>query len=491
MQDNRLVCQKGGVDLPRIIIAGTHSGVGKTTLTLGVILALRKRGINVQAFKAGPDYIDPAYHTKGSGKICANLDSWLLSKDALRELFKRRAKEADITVIEGVMGLYDGLKDTELGSTGHLAKILDCPVILIVDGRSLSRSAAATALGYKEFDKEVDIAGIILNNIAGASHYSYIKAAIERRTKIPVLGYLPRDPGLKLPERHLGLIPIEEKRLDIVFYQKLLKLVRDNINLTRLLEIAMRARPFFYNKEKIFTPHLLPPRNLSLEGAGFKSSYPKNRVTIAVAKDEAFNFYYQDNLDILSHLGANIIAFSPLRDRELPNGIDGLYIGGGFPELFASALSKNKSLKRSIYQGAEEGLPIYAECGGLMYLVKYLIDFKKRKFPMVGIFDASVKMADRLRALGYVNIEVCKDNILSKKGVNIKAHVFHWSYLDRFSRKENFAYRVNKDKGKIFFDGLTRWNTLASYSHLHFGSNPGSAKKFIGVCNGYKKIALR
>lgn len=473
--------------LPRIIIAGAHSGVGKTTLTLGVIFALRKIGIDVQAFKAGPDYIDPAYHTKGSGKICANLDSWLLSKDTLRELFKRRAKKADISVIEGVMGLYDGLKDTELGSTAHLAKILDCPVILIADGRSLSRSAAAIALGYKEFDKEVDIAGIILNNIAGANHYNYIKAAIERRTKIPVLGYLPRDPAIKLPERHLGLVPLEEKRMDAGFCRKLSKLVHDNINLTRLLEIAGKASPFFYNKEEIFTPRLLPRRNLPLEGAGLKRSYPKNRVTIAVAKDEAFNFYYQDNMDILSHLGARIVAFSPLRDRELPNGIDGVYIGGGFPELFASALSKNKSLKRSIYQRAEEGLPIYAECGGLMYLVKYLMDFKKRKFPMVGIFKCSVNMGNRLHRMGYVNIHVIKDNILSNKGVNTKAHVFHWSYLDRFSRKENFAYRVNKDKSKIFFDGLIRWNVLASYSHLHFGSNPGSAKNFIENCNGYKK----
>ncbi len=456
------------MNLPRLIIAGTHSGVGKTTLTLGIISALSKRGVSVQAFKAGPDYIDPTYHSEASGNICVNLDSWLLSKDAVIELFRRRAEDADISVIEGVMGLYDGLKDTELGSTAHLAKILNSPVILILDARSLSRSAGAIAMGYKEFDRKIDIAGIILNNIASVNHYKYIKSAIEGGTKIPVVGCLPRDPELKLSERHLGLIPLEEKRLSSGFYKKLSKRVEDHIDLTSILRIGRQARP------------LLNPRVMI-----FKKGPQKSRVTIAVARDAAFNFYYQDNLEILNHLGADIVTFSPLRDGELPKGADGLYIGGGFPELFASDLSKNNSLKRSILRKAEDGLPIYAECGGLMYLVDSIIDFEDRKFSMVGIFKCSVRMGDRLRRMGYVNLEIIRDNILGKKGQRNRAHLFHWSRLTNIPKDASFAYKIEKNEN-IIYDGLIRRNVLAGYAHLHFASDLKVAKNFINSCRKFK-----
>ncbi|MDP3791981.1 MAG: cobyrinate a,c-diamide synthase [Candidatus Omnitrophota bacterium] len=462
------------MNLPRIIIAGTHSGVGKTTLTLGIISALKKRGVNVQAFKAGPDYIDPTYHSEASGKMCGNLDSWLLSKNTIIELFKRRAEDADLSVIEGVMGLYDGLKDTELGSTAHLAKILNCPVILVLDARSLSRSAAATALGYKKFDKNVNIAGIILNNIASINHYNYIKAAIEKKAGISVLGYLPRDANLKLSERHLGLVPLEEKKLQHGFCQKLSKLVEANINLTRLLKIGQQAKSISCAKEVIFKKEPL-----------------KSRVRIAIAKDAAFNFYYQDNLDILSHLGADIVAFSPLKDRELPKGVDGLYIGGGFPEIFASGLSKNKSLRWSIYHKAESGLPIYAECGGLMYLVESIMDFKKRIFSMVGVFKCSVSMGDRLHRMGYVNVRVIKDNILGKQGDRSRAHMFHWSRLTDVPKDLPFAYKIIKDKNNVFYDGLIGRNVLASYAHLHFAANREFAKNFIDRCRQFKMNPVR
>lgn len=457
------------MNLPRVIIAGTHSGVGKTTLTLGIISALRKKGLSVQPFKTGPDYIDPTYHTSAAGKICVNLDTWLLSKNVVLELFKRRAGKADISIIEGVMGLYDGLRDSEQGSTSHLAKILNCPVILILNVHSLSRSAGAMVLGYKEFDREIDIAGIILNNIASRNHYRYIKAAIEKKTKIPVLGYFPRDSNLKLSERHLGLIPREEKRLHLGFHQRLSKLVENNINLSRIIKIGRRVKLLPYNKEEIF-----------------KKEHPKDYVTIAIAKDEAFNFYYQDNLDILRHLGAKIVTFSPLRDKELPEGIDGLYIGGGFPELFASGLSKNKRLKRLIYQKAEDGLPIYAECGGLMYLVEALIDFKKRKFPMVGVFKCAVSMGNRLHRMGYVSLRVIKDNILGRRGDRNRAHLFHWSRLVGRTKHLSFAYEVIKDKDKIIYDGLVKKNVLAGYTHLHFASNVQFAKSFIKSCREFK-----
>lgn len=465
------------MNLPRIIIAGTNSGVGKTTLTLGIIAALRKRGVNVQAFKTGPDYIDPTYHSEASGKTCVNLDSWLIPEGALVELFRRRAENAGLSVIEGVMGLYDGLKDTELGSTAHLAKMLSSPVILVLDARSLSRSAGAIALGYKEFDKGVDIAGVILNNIASANHYNYIRAAIERRTGIPVLGYLPKDSGLRLSQRHLGLVPLEEKKLGSGFYKKLSKLVEAHINLTKIIEIGRCAKPLREGKKSIFAP-LVQARS---------SGLPKNRVTIAVAKDEAFNFYYQDNLDILSHLGADIIPFSPLKDRELPKGIDALYIGGGFPEFFASELSKNKKLRKAIYEKAEEGLPIYAECGGLMYLAETLVDFKNKKFPMVGIFKCKINMGSKLSRLGYVNVRIAKDNILSKRGDKLRAHVFHWSHIGPKPKNLTFAYELIKDKDNITCDGLVKKNVLASYAHLHFASSVKTAGNFIDSCRIYKE----
>jgi len=455
---------------PRVILAGTNSGVGKTTLTMGLILALKKRDLEVQPFKAGPDYIDPSYHSFASGRSCRNLDTWMLSRDTILELFERRAKDVDISIIEGVMGLYDGLKDTQKGSSAHLAKILNSPVILIVDARSMSRSAAAVVLGYKEFDKDVRISGVILNNIGSPSHYSSAKFAIEIKTGLPVLGFLPRDINLTLPERHLGLIPAYEKAPLDEFSRKLSNLVDKNIDVDKIIDISRKARAFPKVKKKLF-----------------KNKPPQDRVTIAVAKDAAFNFYYQDNLDILTHNGASLVEFSALGDKMLPQGADGLYIGGGFPELFAAELSKNTKLKADIYKKAKEGLPIYAECGGLMYLVKELIDSKNRGFPMVGVFEKlSVKMADGLRALGYVNIEVFKDNILSDKGVNARGHVFHWSYLDCLPSKENFTYKVTKDKGKMFLDGLAKWNVLTSYSHLHFGSNIGFAKNFIKSCSAYK-----
>lgn len=469
------------MNYPRIVLAGTHSGVGKTTLTLGIILALRKKGLKVQPFKVGPDYIDPTYHTQVSGSKCCNLDTWLLSRNTILELFQKRAKHTNISVIEGVMGLYDGLRDSQKGSTAHLSKVLDAPVILILDARSLSRSAAAIVLGYKEFDGKVKIKGIILNNIGSKNHYQYVKNAIETRVKIPVLGCLPKNAGIKLPERHLGLVPAPERQIVRgVFCKKLVKLIEENIDIDSVVEISKKANKLSLGGQVLTFDKICQmsrPDPLILIAS----------VKVAVARDKAFNFYYEDNLDILKNLGAKLIEFSPMDHKKLPRGIDGIYIGGGFPELFASKLSKNIKLKKEIYEKAKAGLPIYAECGGLMYLVEKLINFKKKSFPMVGIFPGSVDMAGKLRALGYVNVEIIKDNILSKKGQKNKAHMFHWSYLDRIPETTQFAYRIKKGKDKIFHDGLVNENVLASYTHLHFASNISFARNFVKSCVKYGK----
>lgn len=457
-----------GSSYPRLMLAGTSSRVGKTTLTIGLISELKRQGLKVQAFKAGPDYIDPSYHALASGSSCRNLDSWMLSKDRVLELFERQARLVDISVIEGAMGLYDGFGASERGSSAHLAKILGCPVILIVDARSLSRSAAAVALGYKEFDSGVDLRGVILNNIGSQRHYRSIKLAVQKHTGLPVLGFLPREKALLLPERHLGLVPAAERKPLAIFFRKARELVAGNLEVNRLIAISRSAPPLPDFKRRLFN-----------------HAPEHKKINIAVAKDRCFNFYYQDNLDILRHNGANLIEFSPLKDKALPESACGVYIGGGFPELFAAQLARNSSLKKDILIRAKKGMPVYAECAGLMYLMKAIIGPQGKALPMVGIFGSSVKMNDRLAAMGYVGIEAVRENILSGKGAKTRAHVFHWSYIDSSGGRNYFAYKVKKDGKKPFRDGFIKWNVLASYAHLHFGANPGLAKNFINRCRLY------
>jgi len=458
------------MNCPRIIFAAAQSGSGKTTVTLGVMLALRKIGLKIQPFKAGPDYLDPMHHSAVCARKSRNLDSWLMPPGVILELFTRNAKGADISVIEGVMGLYDGFRDTEYGSTGHLARILGAPVILVLNVASVSRSAAAIALGFQQFDRGVNIAGIILNNIGSPNHYGFIRGVVEKKTKIPVLGFLPKDAGIRLPERHLGLVPAQEKRPDEGLYAKLRALVEKNIDLRRILRISRKAPGLRHNK----TAHA--PR-----GCG------KVRVNIAIAKDRAFNFYYQDNLDILERLGVRLVEFSPLKDKTLPPGIDGMYIGGGYPELFGAQLSANFRMREAVLQSAGGGLPIYAECGGLMYLVKRIVDFQGKAFAMCGVFNCAAVMANKRQSLGYIEIEVRKDNILSRKGKKIRAHAFHWSYLKNAPGSESFAYTVSKNKDKKYPDGLIRENVLASYAHLPFASNSALAKNFLAACQEHKQ----
>lgn len=465
------------MNYPRLMLAAPHSGAGKTTLTMGLIAALKKRGLSVQPFKAGPDYIDPSYHSLAAGRVCRNLDSWMLSGPAVLELFERQARGADISIIEGVMGLYDGYQAGEEGSSAHLAKILDCPVILIVDARSMSRSAAAVVLGYKEFDRDVDVAGVILNNIGSPSHYGIIKNAVEKNTGLPVFGFLAREKELCLPERHLGLIPADEKRPLPAFLKRIGDGIEKTIDIHALISVSK-------NKKK--TAVTKSDSRLFLVKNGIFSKKPaKERVAVAVAHDAAFNFYYEDNLDILRHNGARLIEFSPLKDKSLPAGVDGVYIGGGFPELFAARLARNSGLKHDIIRRAREGMPVYAECGGLMYLAKAIVDFKGGEFSMAGIFDFSVRMNDTPAAVGYVHVDVVKNNILADAGMTARAHVFHWSSVSGLPRGADCAFRVRKEGRESVTDGFMKWRCLAGYSHFHFGAHPEFAENFIRGCAGY------
>ena len=453
------------------MIAGTNSGVGKTTVTLGIMSALVQKGIKVQGFKAGPDYIDPSHHTFVTGNASRNLDTWMMGENACRELFERSALNSEISVIEGVMGLYDGSNDSSgHGSSAHLAKVLNVPVILVVDAKGVAQSAGAVVMGFREFDKEVNLAGIILNNVASQNHYDIIKEAIEESCSVTVLGYLKKESDITIPERHLGLIPSEEQKINSDLYDKLGQMVLETIDIDKLKEIAGSAGNFPEYNRSIFTE-----RDSSLE------------VTVAVARDNAFCFYYQDDIDLFEALGAKIVEFSPLADKSIPDGIDGIFMGGGFPELFADRLSKNESMMSSILAAHKQGTVIYGECGGMMYLMEKLIDCEERLFKMSSVLNGTSSMENRRQGLGYVIVDTICDNVICNNGDTFRAHEFHWSKLQDVPDSTTFAYNTRKSNGKrTGVDGICKSNVMASYTHIHFSSNPELA---INLLSSMAKIS--
>mgnify|MGYP001557805942 CR=1 FL=1 len=457
---------------PRILIAGTHSGVGKTTITLGLMSALKEKGYKVQGFKAGPDYIDPSHHTAITGKPSRNLDTWLMSRDVCLELYEHALIDSNIAVIEGVMGLYDGCLDgSELGSTAHLAKILNVPAILVMDAKGMSRSAGAVVLGYKNFDKDVKIRGIILNRVKSERHYASLKESIERNCGIPVLGYMPFHEDITLPERHLGLVPSIEQEFAKSTYQKIGSLLSNTVDVDRLINIATSSEGFPSYKKMVFS--------------GINERFD---FRIAVAVDEAFNFYYQDNLDLLESYGIELTYFSPLYDKYLPADIDGLYIGGGFPELHAAVLAANTTMKESIRKAHKNGVVIYGECGGMMYLLEHMVDFKNKTHEMCGILKGTTRMENKRQGLGYITVQALHDNILCKKGETFKGHEFHWSSL-HVPEGTLYAYEISKyGDNKPKLDGLIADHVLGSYTHVHFASDPRLIKHFLHSIVGAKHL---
>ncbi|EBA3685711.1 cobyrinate a,c-diamide synthase [Listeria monocytogenes] len=437
----------------KILIAAASSGTGKTTVTLGIMHALKKRGLRVQPFKVGPDYIDTNYHQAITGVASINLDSFLIDDDAmLAALFEKHGQSADISVIEGVMGLFDGLGiDRDNSSTSFIAKCTKTPVILVVDGKAISTSAAAIVDGFNRFDPELTIAGVIINRVASENHFSLIKGAIERYTDVPVLGYLPKNAAVALPERHLGLVPKEEMTELETKWELLGDLIAEHVDLDRLLAISKTGAKLTVHPPEIQVPDFSGMR-------------------VAHALDAAFHFYYQDNLDLIRSTGATLIPFSPLEERKVPDA-DFIYIGGGFPEVFAEQLAKNKSMRESILAAHEQGKPIYAECGGLMYLGSSL-EMEAESYEMVGVFDGVSKMTTRLRKFGYCIAEPLEDTLLGKKGTAIRGHEFHHSV---FETNEPTRMKLTKKRDgeivKEWHGGYQKGNTFASYLHIHFYQN--------------------
>ncbi|ODS34663.1 MAG: cobyrinic acid a,c-diamide synthase [Candidatus Scalindua rubra] len=452
------------IKLSRIMIAGTNSGVGKTMVTLGIMSALVKKGMKVQGFKAGPDYIDPSHHNFVTGNTSRNLDTWIMADGVCRELFERSAFNADVSVIEGVMGLYDGSIDsTGQGSSAHLAKVLNTPVILVVNAKGIAQSAGALVKGYKEYDKEVKLSGVILNNVASYSHYECIKKSIEDTCSIPVLGYLEKDKEITIDERHLGLVPFTEGGSSSALYTRLGEMTLKTADIDGLLKIAHSADK-------------LPDYDKSI----FLNDESKLDVQIAIAKDEAFCFYYQDDIELFEILGAKINYFSPLKDKCIPDDVDGIFIGGGFPELYAERLMDNKSMRSSILNASRMGKIIYGECGGMMYLLEKLIDSNGKPFEMCGVLKGTSKMENKKQGLGYVIVDVLYDNPICKRGGSFRAHEFHWSKLQNIPKDTVFAYKTKKSNGQQYkFDGMCRKNILTSYTHVHFSSNLELAKNLL------------
>jgi cobyrinic acid a,c-diamide synthase len=456
------------MDLPRVVIAGVSSGCGKTTVATGLMGALSSTGLKVQGFKIGPDFIDPTYHTMVTNRKSRNLDAWMLPEKTILGLFQQNASGCDIAVIEGVMGLFDGIEGKRgNGSTASIARLLKSPVILVVDVWGMAGTAAAIVEGCKALDKRLNIAGVILNRVSGEKHARMCGNAIESTTAVPVIGALPRDTGIGLPERHLGLVPTTEKpelreRLD-----KISEFVKSNVDLSEVLEVAKSAP--------------------SLEKVQLKKPTRTRHVRIGVAYDEAFNFYYQDALDALSAAGAEIGYFSPVHDRVVSDEFDALYIGGGFPEIFAEQLESNQSFRSSIKKKVEDGLPVFAECGGLMYLTRSITGFGGASHSMVGVLDCQTRMVTKL-TLSYTYASVIKENILAKPGATIKGHEFHHSKLEGVPADASFAYVMKHGSGiNAEKDGWLEHNTLAQYMHINFGASPKFASNFIETCFKYRR----
>lgn len=446
-----------------IMIAGTNSGSGKTTISLGIMGALSKR-LKVVPFKVGPDYIDPAYHKLVSGSPSYNLDLHMLGEERLVKLFYEKTARGDISIVEGVMGLFDGKDSSGFASSAHVAKILGIPVILVADAGGMSRSASAMVKGYKDFDPELNLAGVIFNRVGGDSHFELLKECVEKDTGLCVLGYLPKDEKLVIPERPMGLMPPEEMENLEAGLERLNYLVEKHIDLARIFTIT----------ESTYRP--LPSNEYS-KSADTGDKKPK----IAVAMDDAFCFYYNASLELFEEKGAKLVPFSPLKDAQLPEGISGLYIGGGFPENFGRQLSQNNSMKDSVFCAINAGLPTYAEGGGLMYLAKTVYDRCSKAYPMVGIFDCETVMTDRLQNFGYVVAEVVKDNVIAPSGTVITGQEFHYSKIN--GNLNSASYIIRKpEQNRKWQCGYTYKNCLASYMHIDFYAYPKLLDNFLSKC---------
>ena len=451
--------------IPRIVVAATGSGVGKTTATVALIGAMRARGLKVAPFKCGPDYLDPTYHQRAAGVRSHNLDGWMMTRDSVLATFARVSAGADLAVIEGMMGLFDSATPTgDEGSTAEIAKWLDAPIILVTDASGIARTIAAIAHGFARFDPALRVAGLICNRVGSRGHLDLLRAA---NPEAPIVGGFPAHPELCFPERHLGLLMADESTVPQRLIDAWTQLGSDWLNLDAILEIARSA------------PQL---ENISVPDESKIELRPRCR--IGVAHDDAFQFYYEDNLNRLRALGAELVDFAPSRDRKLPE-VDGLYFGGGYPEAVARELSSNAPMLEAVRSFAASGGVIYAECGGLMYLCENIRTLDGARWPMAALIPGTAVMSDHLQALGYVEVETSADTILGPAHARFRGHQFRYSTLEDAHAEDRIenVYRVKpRWGGAPFVEGYRIGNLLASYVHAHWASNPAIAEALVRSC---------
>ncbi len=470
-----------GKHIPRVLISAGSSSSGKTTITIGLLAALSKAGYKVQPFKVGLDYIDPSYYSEITGRRARNIDGYLMNEERVRDVFLHGCEvdgEADIAIIEGVRGLYEGLESfSDIGSTAQIAKILNCAVILVLNARSITRSAAAIVSGFKAFDPQVNIAGVILNNIGGQRHARKAKEAIEHYTGVPVIGIIHRNNEMMISMRHLGLVPAIEERRRSEDFDSRISTIRDaiseGVDIEKVLDIARQTAPLSRPSSTIFVRKEITEKPV-----------------IGIALDEAFNFYYHDNLELLELAGAELRYFSPVHDEHLPE-VDGVYIGGGYPEMFAAELEANTSMREDIKVESGNGMPIYGECGGLMYLTEKLTTGVKGKgtyhmaempestYDMVGALPGHTLMGHK-RVVSYNIGSLTLDTVIGKIGNDFRAHEFHHSEVTELPEDAKFAIKLSRGTGIIDgWDGLTVKNTLGCYAHLVASSYEEFARNFV------------
>jgi len=456
---------------PRIIIAGTSSNSGKTVISAGIAYILRKKGLKVRCFKAGPDFIDSQYLSIASDNHADNLDTWLMNASYIRQAVATAANDADIIIIEGVRSLYDGISALgEAGSTAHIAKILDAPVILTINARSIAKGAAAIALGFKSLDPDVDIQGIILNFLNGETHYKKVKQAIIRFTNLQVLGGISRFKGMDIEMRHLGLKTVVESDNVSDNIAHIASVISESLDVDALVDIARSAPP------------------LDAEPFSYPAPLEDYTAHIGIAWDASFNFYYPENLASLQRAGAQISLVSPMYDKKLPDDLSGFYIGGGFPEFYLDILEGNTSFKKSARNNIEDGMPVVAECGGLIYMCKNMQNKEGKTFKMLGIFDADAMLCDKCQSISYTILHSVCNNTLTTKDTIIKGHEFHYSKVIPNATDSKFAFDVLRGKGILDKkDGWMEHNALGQFAHFHFGATPSAAIQFVRMSEMYSR----
>ncbi|MDR1490938.1 MAG: cobyrinate a,c-diamide synthase [Desulfovibrio sp.] len=540
------------MNLPRLTLAASRSGAGKSTLALVLLAAMRQRGLEVQPFKAGPDYIDPTLHRAACGRPSYNLDAFLLPGRTVRGLFLRHAPPAPgLSIVEGVMGLYDGLGAGVVASTAHVAALLKSPVVLVVDAKGQAMSAAALVQGFARFRpkerngvnlKSLNIAGVIFNRVAGAGQYALLRRAVEDNCAIPCLGYLATA-SPTLPQRHLGLVPAQEMPGLEAHIRTLATLGKKTLDLDGLIEIAGAAPDFnaqplrtvatspvlwdsTFRKAGESMPGPREPDPRKAESTARSKEKRRPPVCLGIAQDAAFSFYYQDNFDYLRELGARIIFFSPLRDSSLPPNLDGVFLGGGFPEIFAPELENNRCFRSSLFHALEEGMPAYAECGGLLYLCKSLTPLLRpenpasslltknegeapglrpgsstpdkglatedRAYAMCGFFPHAAQMTPRLQTFGYARARLRAACPLGPAQRSFSAHEFHYSRIVAPEEENDSSLLfplmdMEKPDGRAWSGGLWKKNTVAGYAHLYFRGCPEVMASFLALCSALRK----